>query len=955
MPRRTKIHQHNPRRRVPRGRSLGAVLVTLGLIATTACTQAPNPEPVSNPVKLLQSVRVGLSHAAGVESIEGTTISVSSAGDSSAEDTRYVTADVVGELPMRVSLHYRAGEKSGSDLSELQGHSGPVEINLTLENLTVKPRLISYDSAGQTRSDTALVGAPLTIAASTKLAGVRADDVTAGSADGTAGTNGVLSSAEDGSAVVQWATVLAPPRSGASTTLRLVADVKDFAVPAFDLAVQPGINTDLSADAVLAGAFASGTGSEMDLQRRTISLVSDVNTVLTKAGSTITEVRRNLQVTSQTLGVKTAGELRDNSTALAGTMVQLKEQLQDLGDDLEATTETTQSTTASQLQQTVSAVESMLGDTTAVPMTAPIDGEGCNAEVPKSAKASTVYSSILTMAAQLDAYATVSAGCRDLVAGAIQATMGPENPTAEQCAEQGSMTCSLYGSAVTITAALLGLVNKGDALVAELQPHVVEDAIKNQDAADVILQQMRADFAVILEGAETSEDYKTALANVRASIKSAEESVTATREGVTGVRVSIDGLREQLVDIAATAQGAQTELSGGLPLNGSMLQQNQSLADELCRLADGDFPRQGRLSDREAEELRSYLTATPCEPADIADGELPVQELTPPIGFKDPLDARLQDQEAAWVSVLDATDTTAADQAISQALGGLETALDDIDAKLDAITEATDALDGAATAKVTGSKRQFEALNAALQEAIASSDRVGTSLVTLKEQQDGLGDKIKQSLREVSAETAAEVFKTVDEQVRQVAEIGDAGSESVIRAFNRSISGLKTTSDEVVADAGGTVNKQRDELLGHSDALAGTLAESTESSLVSIAASTSGSTRDVEGASALLSASLNKVMLDLGDRTINGSGLLGAMATSAAKADTADFQLALASQNAEGYANIRSRDVDGLLLRQAQFKASLTAIDELPPFHLKVPDGATSQTLYTLKIGGAAA
>ena len=116
---------------------------------------------------------------------------------------------------------------------------------------------------------------------------------------------------------MQWATVLAPPRSGASTTLRLVADVKDFQVPAFDVAIQPGLSTDLSADGVLAGAFYSGTGSEMELQRRTISLVSDVNTVLTKAGSTITDVRRNLQVTSQTLGVKTAGELRDNSKALA--------------------------------------------------------------------------------------------------------------------------------------------------------------------------------------------------------------------------------------------------------------------------------------------------------------------------------------------------------------------------------------------------------------------------------------------------------------------------------------------------------------------------------------------------------------------------------------------------------------------------------------------------------------
>ena len=211
MSRRTTTHQHIPGRRIAPGRALGAFLAGLGLIATTSCGPAPEPESVSNPVKLLQSVRVGMSPAAGVETIEGTTISVSAAGDSSAADTKYDAAQAVGELPVRVSLQYRAGDKSGSDLTELQGHTGPVEIDLTLENLTVRPRVIEYDAAGQTRSDTALVGAPLTIAASTKLTGVRADDVTAGSADGGTGTNGVLSSTEDGATVVQWATVLALP------------------------------------------------------------------------------------------------------------------------------------------------------------------------------------------------------------------------------------------------------------------------------------------------------------------------------------------------------------------------------------------------------------------------------------------------------------------------------------------------------------------------------------------------------------------------------------------------------------------------------------------------------------------------------------------------------------------------------------------------------------------------
>ena len=957
MPRITSNYQPFAGRRSAARRALSAVLISVGLLVTTSCAYAPAPGPVSDPVKLLQNVHVSLTPAAEIQTVEGTTIAVSAAGDSSSEDTTYDAAQVVGELPVRVSLQYRAGTKYGSDLTELRGHTGPVEITLTLENLTVKPQAIEYDAAGQTRVDTALVGAPLTIAASTQLTGVRADQVTAGSADGTTGTNGVLSETEDGAAVVQWATILAPPRSGASTTLRLVADVTDFEVPTIDVAVQPGLNTDLSADGVLASAFSSGAGSELELQRRTIALVSDVNTVLTKAGSTITDVRRNLQETSQTLGTTTASDLRDNSQALAGTMSGLKAQLGSLGTDLEFAAKATQSTTSSQLQQTVAAVDAMLGDTTAVAAPVPITGVGCTAEVTQSEKTTTVYSSILTMASQLDAYAAVSAGCRDIVAGALEATMGPENPTAQDCAEQGSMTCSLYGSAVTVTAALLGLVKTGDELVADLQPQLVQGAITDQAASTATLEQVRTDFAVILDGAETPEDYRTSRANVDEAIKTSRVSVTAASDAAAVARSTIDGLRQKLIDIQATAEDARTESGDGLGLDGSMVNQSQQLAAELCTMADVDtdtgtaaLPGVGRLSSQDVERLRSYLTDVPCETSGTLENPAPA--LTPPTGFEAPLDARLKAQTAAWDAVLLATDTAAQDQLIGQAFAALETAHADVVAKLDAIEAAVKALDGTATGNVADTRLLLDAVNAALADAIESSGQVSTALVNLQEQQDQLGEKITQSLGEVSAETAAEVLKSVDEQVRQVSGIGDAGAGAVTAAFNRSISGLKATSDEVVGDAAGTVDKQRGELFEKSDALSASLDKSTQASLASIASSTSGSTRDVEGANALLSSSFNGLMLDLGDRSVNGSGLLGAMATSAAKADTADYQLALASQNAEGYTNIRSRDVAGLLLGQAQFKASLTAIDELPAFHLEVPAGATSKTLYTLQIGG---
>lgn len=100
--------------------------------------------------------------------------------------------------------------------------------------------------------------------------------------------------------------------------------------------------------------------------------------------------------------------------------------------------------------------------------------------------------------------------------------------------------------------------------------------------------------------------------------------------------------------------------------------------------------------------------------------------------------------------------------------------------------------------------------------------------------------------------------------------------------------------------------------------------------------------------------SLTSVLLDLGSPKAKGTGILGALSTNAAKSDTADYQLALASQYASGYANVRGEDIAAVLLRQAQFRAALDRTATLKPFHLDIPRGATSQTIYAFTIGKGA-
>src|SRR5690606_17388447 len=144
--------------------------------------------------------------------------------------------------------------------------------------------------------------------------------------------------------------------------------------------------------------------------------------------------------------------------------------------------------------------------------------------------------------------------------------------------------------------------------------------------------------------------------------------------------------------------------------------------------------------------------------------------------------------------------------------------------------------------------------------------------------------------------------------------------------------------------------QQRRELRESEKRTAAAAAKDVDESLSVLARGVNNSTRDINASFALLEGSLKKVLLDLGDRKVNGSGLLGAMTTSAARVGTADFQLALASGQAESYAAVRGEDVNGILLRQAQLQAALQAAADLPAFQIEVPAGAESQTVYNFRI-----
>lgn len=925
-------------------RDVAVAIAMFGAVALLASGCTSQPKQVAHPSRVLQTVDTTVAADGSITDVSDTTIAVASSGDTSSTTTDHDPAKVVADLPIRVTTQYRTSKKTGTDLADLDGYTGRLEIDLTAENLTVVSKPLTYDVAGTSRTTPALVGAPFSIAASTVLKGVApssivtdSGDSSDSSADGATAaasdvaTDGVVSTDGKGDTVVQWATLLAPPTSGASQTLHLVANVKKFRVPTIDVAAQPGISTDLSSSGVVSSAFDSGQTSELALQRRTIELISNVNEVLARAGGTITEVRTNLESTSKTLGASTAQRLSDSSTSLAATMQGLTGELTSLKGDLGATAKSTQSTVLGQLDETVTSLDSLLGDTSATAPAAALDAEGCETVAQDPAQSTSVYGSLLRVSAQLDGYAAASEACKQQVSTQLADTVGPSDPTDASCTTDApSLTCALFASTKAVDGALVDLVGTGDALVAQLQPALAQDAIDSYGTVSSDLDAVADQLAALKAGNGSTDDFDSALGRLRAAVAGASQAVPTIRDQVAAVHSR-----------AASARTLIGNEGDGL-LSTSMQAQNSAVADKLCQLA-ADPSGQG-LTREQADQLRSYLTATPC--AGTGDGTNPPAQLTTPFPFSQPLDARLADQASDWDEVVDATNVSDTSAGIGASFSTLSSRIATISSAVDDVERAVRANDGSVGSAV-------DRLQAETGAAQAAGSRLSTSLDKVQTQQDALADNVKKAFSDASDKASSEAEALIDDQVRSVSNQATTSRKAVVKAFDKSIQGLRSTADGVTDDSKSTIDSQRGDLAKQTSGLSSAVDAQTASSLAQITASTDASTRDVKGASTLLAGDLTKVMLDLGDRKVNGSGILGAMTTSAAKADSADYQLALASQNAAGYANIRADDVAGILLKQAQFQASLDAATALPAFRYDVPSGATSTTLYAFRIGSA--
>ena len=937
-----------------------------------------SPRQVENATNVLQNVNIQMGRDGEVSSIESTNIYVNDKDrTSSSSNVQFKPKDVVNDLPVRVSLQYSTERGSGTNLNDLNGYSGEITIKVTVENLTVKTEDVTYDASGTSRTSPAPVGTPFSIAASTVLSGSPTQVITTPDAADSS-TNGVVSTNDEGKAVVQWGAISAPPMTGSSSSFVLKVKAKDFSAPTFNISVQPGFASDLSGAGIITNGFTSQDASQVALLQRTIDTVNEVNTTLNSASSQVAQVRQSLDDTSATLGKDTAEHLKTQNESLTKTMQGLQANIESLQKDLSEASRTNNSQLISQLERTVAALHSMLGDTTARPnVSVSHSGGRCVVHREEGASSRSVYGNLVQLSAVLNAYAEASSDCQQDLTASIREIVGPEHPTAETCSSNGSVTCALFSASVTVQSSLIALVATGEKIVDHLQPEYLKGANNNYSA----LKRQMDELVEQVEKDPSSLDAD--------AVRSLSEKVSAARQSVNQMKETSSRLIESIKNVHSRAASARAELVDG---SGSMSAQNKELAEQLCALST---ERGGSLSAEQVEHLRGYLTASSCggaaspsaapsseapseapspapsESASVAPSEAPSAEPTATEGntrvitvenanertytsntpaARTPMEQRIAAAAAAWDEVLAATSMDDPKEGLARDAKDLNDAVNAVDG---ALGEVEKTLNDAANAEKK--EEPTEEAKVSLRDRIHSaSDAVnalGKNLEDMTNMQADLSTAIKEAFKESANETRESLTSMISEEIRKVSSDGSSSASAAKEAFSASIAGITDTANTVVQVAGESIEVQHKDMNDRIEGLRQSLDSVTERSLVALSTRAENATRDLAGASVQLNNDLSKLMLDLGDSNAEGAGLLGALKSNSAKAGAADYQLALAMQNAQGYTNLRSEDIAALQKRQAQFKASLQRLRSLPTFHLSNAGSAEVKTVYTFQIG----
>lgn len=961
------------RRRPRRSAAAVAVVTVLALIWAQGVTGGAQAR--AEEARSLESIDIAVSPSGAVTAVSGTTVSVSPDGRRAAAGTRtYAPRDVAKDLPVRVRTAYRTADGAGTDLSEIAGYTGRVTVDVFVENLTVKPQSLTYDVAGTSRTRTALVGAPLTLSAAVSL-DTGPDSVITASSDAQGVTNGVLSRTGDGKSQVQWAALLAPPQLGATADLRLVVDAVDFKVPEFDLSVQTGLITDPSVQGLMDAAFRTDTGSQLALTTSTIGVLSQVNESLAKAHAIVDRVSTTLTGNADTIGTQTLADLTSSSQSLSSSMQSIGTDLDGLTQTLTQTLTSTQSSTTAQLLQVVNTASAIMGDTSQPAQVPSLESLGCQAqpgagptaqalvgsETPAPAQGSGdaasaagpaaqadsgngVYGSVNRVSGLLQAYAQANDDCKAAVQAQLSEALGDADTST---CTQGSVsaTCSLAAAQQQVNAAVASLGEQADAVTAALQPETRADVLTSSTTLGEKVTGVETALNRLApsEGGEGTGDLSTELETLN-------QAVDALTPGV-------DALVSTLDDIHSSATAAQAN-------NTTARAQIADAARDLCtEIASAKDPAL-------LQQARARLTSTPCpgagggaadnkpadgaadKPADDKPGGGDAADDKPADKPDDgsSADAALSAQSTSLEQVVTASDTTTPGGATKKDVDAVRTAVADVAAARDAIVLAVDgAPDDPSKPSLSGSLKD---LRTAVTDLRSGYDALNASVDKLDQDQTAAAAGVRTAFDKTAKETTDAVSTTVGTQIRLIGAQAETSRAAVGASFDAATSGMRTSASAITSDSARTIQEQTAQIQDQAAGSSAALSSQIEGSLTSMTQGLTGSVVDIEAARSLLTSDLDRVLLDIGSPDGSGTGLVGIMSSSAALAGSAGHQVAAANQAVAAHGAVRAQDMEGILLQQAQVKASLQAQSRVNGLAAPRPAAEQRTIVYSFRVGG---
>ena len=962
---------------------------------------------------LLRAVDVTMSGDGTMTAVRATSITTRSNRSSSSSSDEFSPSETADDLPARVTTSYRTADSSGSDLSELNGYSGKVVIDVSIENLTLVAQQVSYDMDGNSYSTSALVGAPLTVVASASLEGTGAGDVIV-EGDGDT-TNGLVSMDSDGRTQVQWADLLAPPMMPASADLRLVVDAKNFSSPDFSISVQPGLATDSSSNSLLDAS--SQMRAQMDLEERTIELAAQVNQVLAQTSSTIQDVRSSLDTSAETIGAQTLSDMQSNAQNLSGAMTSVGSQLDGLKGELQSASAQSSSQTLAQLTSSVEAMSAMLGDTSGA---AP-DG-----------RSTSVYATVQNIAAQLQAYADAGDDQRESVRAALEAAIGPSEPNEENCPaaatpaapqptsgasgptgdetpqgtpsskapssgaavgqeagdgqssrpSEASATGSASSEALPATCALYQGQQSLNAAISDFTT-AARSAVDGLKGSAQDTAQQASSLATAAGGALAQAN--TVVGDVQA-VKNAlpddSARVDPATPQVAALGANIDALNTRITALGTAIDAAKAKADAGKASNDSASARLGDVTKQVCQMSAADRAK-----------LMPLLSTKDCN-GDAQTGDAQTGDAQTGDAQTTSVEALLADEGATWGDLsrtLDRNDTTGgAGKALSDATATYQQLRSDYDALTAggqaggaasaSPTSPSSSTGSASPSPSTGSASpspsstatgnaggqagdgELDAAMARLTDSAGEMQRQSSSLDDMAAELSSTAEKLNHSVNAFDGQpsaleqaiSAAELAQkngdgALDEQIRRIGSAKDGSGQSADQdVFDRSA--LDQQAQQMTDQAKSTIDAQNQQLANGYTQAQQSMDSATQQAQQSVADSVDQSAADLAGANALLGDDMAKLLADIGDPEAAGSGLLGSLGKNAALAQAADTQLAVASGTMTGYANVRSADLGGLLLRQAQMSAALERLDALPLFQMRKPSGGTTGSVYTFSI-----